>query len=129
MERIRYIAIFIDTMREFLDYLAEKYPEFKADLYITKTSMNLLAQSNPRVVVEQFMSYILPYAEHIQTCNEEFFLNFDNLVTNNTDSKKMMFAVRIRSIWVDKHTSQLDKAQIWIYFKKFLKFGKIVISD
>ena len=129
MDNLKNIKIFLDIMREFLDYLSVKYPEFKGDLFLTKTSMNLLANTNPRLVVEQFMSYINPYSKHIEDCNDTFFLNFDNLITNDTPRDNVMFAVRIKSIWINKGTSDIDKAKIWVYFKKFLKVGKRVINS
>lgn len=128
MDSLKNIKIFLDLMREFLDYLSETYPEFKGDLFLTKTSMNLLAKTNPRLVVEQFMSYINPYSTHIDNCNEAFFMNFDNLVTNDTPKDNIMFAVRIKAIWIDKGTTDTDKARIWLYFKKFLKIGKKVTN-
>lgn len=129
MDAITNMKLFIDLMNQFLDHLSENYPEFKGDLFLTKSSMNILAMTNPRLVVQQFMEYIYPYSEQIQTCDEGFFLNFDNLVTQDTPKDNVMFAVRIKNIWLDKNTTILEKAQIWVYFKKFLKIGKRVINS
>jgi hypothetical protein len=121
------IKIFIDILYQFMDYLEVNYPMFKSDLYITRVSINVLANNNPRLVVEQFMSYILPYSEQIQNCEESFFLNFDNLINQDTPNDNMMFAMRIKGIWLAKGTTDSEKAHIWKYFQKLLKAGKRVI--
>lgn len=127
MDKLTSIKIFTNILYEFLDYLHEKYPEFSSDIYLTKTSVTMLVSNNPRLVVEQFMSYILPYSKQIVNCEEEFFLNFDNLINQDTPSNNIMFAMKIKKIWSDKQTTETDKARIWVFFKKLLKVGKRVI--
>ncbi len=127
MSKIVDMKVFLDILHQFLDYLGDTYPLFKSDIYLTKTSIKLLESTNPRLVVEQFMEYILPYSTQIENCEEEFFLNFDNLVSSDTPQDNVMFAMRIRNIWLAKSTSDTQKAKIWWYFKKLLKSGKRAI--
>ena len=116
MDKLANISIFLDILDQFLCHLEERYPVFKSDLFLVKTSVGVL-----------FMSYILPYSTQIENCQEEFFLNFENLVNKNTPNSNLMHAMKIRGIWRAKDTTDIDKAQIWIYFKKLLKVGKRVI--
>jgi hypothetical protein len=100
---------------------------FKSDLILTRMTTNLLIKSNPRLVVEQFMDYMLPYSEHITECNDSFFLNFDNLINQDTPKNNIMFATRIKSIWIAKGTTDNEKARIWLFFQRLLKAGKRAI--
>jgi len=127
MSQIKEIKVFLDILNQFIVHLETRYPEFKSDLYLTKVSIDLLEKINPRLVVEQFMENVLPYSTQIENCQEEFFLNFNNLVTKETPKDNLMFAMRIKSIWLAKHTSDIDKARIWSFFKKLLKSGRRVL--
>ena len=127
MNKLVEIKVFLDLLGQFFDYLEENYTMFKSDLILTRMTTNLLIKSNPRLVVEQFMDYMLPYSEHITECNDSFFLNFDNLINQDTPKNNIMFATRIKSIWIAKGTTDNEKARIWLFFQRLLKAGKRAI--
>ena len=127
MNKLVETKVFLDLLGQFFDYLEENYTMFKSDLILTRMPTNLLIKSNPRLVVEQFMDYMLPYSEHITECNDSFFLNFDNLINQDTPKNNIMFATRIKSIWIAKGTTDNEKARIWLFFQRLLKAGKRAI--
>jgi hypothetical protein len=127
MNKLVETKVFLDLLGQFFDYLEENYTMFKSDLILTRMTTNLLIKSNPRLVVEQFMDYMLPYSEHITECNDSFFLNFDNLINQDTPKNNIMFATRIKSIWIAKGTTDNEKARIWLFFQRLLKAGKRAI--
>jgi hypothetical protein len=127
MNKLVETKVFFDLLGQFFDYLEENYTMFKSDLILTRMTTNLLIKSNPRLVVEQFMDYMLPYSEHITECNDSFFLNFDNLINQDTPKNNIMFATRIKSIWIAKGTTDNEKARIWLFFQRLLKAGKRAI--
>lgn len=91
--------------------------------------MLLIRKSNPRLVVEQFMTYVGPYKKHILECDEDFFLNFEtNLSKKDLTEENMVFGMKIKNIWYTKDITDTNKAHIWLYFQKLLKAGDIVMN-
>ena len=77
MSKILQIKIFNDILDQFMDYLDENFKFFRSDLILIRNTMEFIRRSNPRLVVEQYMSYVGPYKKHIFNCDENFFINFD----------------------------------------------------
>lgn len=127
MNKIIQIKAFNDILDQFIDYIHVKFPVFKSDIILTKTALGLLRKSNPRMVVENLMEYILPYSKYIEECNEDFFLNTNNITNIEKTSENLAFINRIKDIWVSDKISNHDKANIWLYFKKLLITGRKIV--
>jgi len=124
MSKIVQIKIFNDILDQFLDYLDENFKFFKSDLILIRNTMEFIRRSNPRLVVEQYMSYVGPYKKYIFNCDEEFFINFDtNLKQIGLTSDNIIFGSKIRNIWLSDSITTTQKAYIWLYFQKLLKAG------
>jgi hypothetical protein len=121
------MKLFLNTLDNFLNFVQDTFPEFESDILITKQAVNLAKNSNPRVVIENFMYYILPYSKQISECDEGFFLNFDNLKPSNISESNVMFAMKLKDIWVSDSITTEQKAQIWLYFQRLLKFGNNIM--
>jgi hypothetical protein len=126
MSKILQIKIFNDILDQFLEYLEENFEFFKSDIILSRTAVEFVRKSNPRMVVEQFMSYAYPYRKEVFECNEDFFVNFDVNV-KDLSSEDVMFGMRIRSIWLSSDITDNQKAHIWLYFQKLIKAGEKVI--
>ncbi len=121
--------IFIRILYQFLEFIEGRFPDLKSEVYLTRTAIGITEYANPRMVVYKFMTSVGPYSKQIEECREEFFLNFDNLLNETPkDDNNLMFAMRLKSVWSDPSTTDLDKAKIWSFFKKLLKVGKKVES-
>lgn len=127
MNTIVNIKIFNDILDQFIDYVEEKFPMFKSDLILTRSTLILLRKGNPRMVVENFMYYVLPYSKQIEDCDERFFLNVDNLTNLEKNKDNLMFISKIKDIWTCRDISDINKAHIWMYFKKLLIAGNRVV--
>lgn len=124
MSKIVQIKIFNDILDQFLDYLDENFKFFRSDLILIRNTMEFIRRSNPRLVVEQYMSYVGPYKKYIFNCDENFFINFDtNLKQIGLTSDNIVFGSKIRNIWVSDSITTTQKAYIWLYFQKLLKAG------
>ena len=124
MNKIIHIKIFNDILDQFLEYLEDNFYLFRSDIILVKTTIEFIRKSNPRLVVEQFMSYVSPYKEYVFNCDEHFFLNFDvNLKQIGLSPDNMIFGSKIRNIWISSDTTKKQKAYIWLYFQKMLKTG------
>ncbi len=127
MSKIIQIKIFNDILNQFLDYLEENFHFFKSDLILIRTTVDFIRSSNPRLVIEQYMSYVGPYSEYIYNCDEDFFLNFDlNLKQLGLTTDNILFGSKIRNIWMSSDITDNQKAHIWLYFQKLLKAGEKV---
>ena len=124
MSKIVQIKIFNDILDQFLDYLDDNFKFFKSDLILIRNTMEFIRRSNPRLVVEQYMSYVGPYKKYIFNCDEGFFINFDtNLKQIGLTSDNIIFGSKIRNIWLSDSITKTQKAYIWLYFQKLLKAG------
>lgn len=124
MNRIAQIKIFNDLMDQFFEYMEHEFPYFRSDILLTKSSIDLIRKSNPRLVVEQFIHYICPYSTQIMECDEDFFLNFEHNMGLNKEN--ILYGLKLKSIWLansnkDNETVLRQKATIFYYFQKLLK--------
>lgn len=128
MNKIVQIKIFNDILDQFFDYLEINFPFFKSDVVLTRSTTEFVRKSNPRLVVEQFMGYVLPYQKQIFDCDEDFFLNFQrNLDTSELTKDNIMSGMKIRDMWVSDKITDNQKAHIWLYFQKLIKAGMMVV--
>jgi hypothetical protein len=128
MSKIVQIKIFNDILDQFLDFLESNFLIFRSDIILTKSTIDFIRRSNPRLVVEQYMSYVAPYEKNIFECDEDFFLNFDtNLKQIGLTSDDILFGSKIRNIWLSSEITNNQKAYIWLYFQKLLRAGKKIM--
>lgn len=129
MNKIVQIKIFNDILDQFFDYLEQTFPDFRSDLILTRSTAEFIRKSNPRLVVEQFMTSVIPYQKEIFSCNENFFLNFEsNLSSSELTSENLLVGLKIKTLWLSSDTSEQKKAWIWLYFQKLLKAGEKVLN-
>lgn len=128
MSKIVHIKIFNDILDQLFDYLEMNFPLFKSDIHLSRTTAQFVRSSNPRLVVEQFMAYVLPYKKQIFDCDESFFLNFQsNLNNSDLTTDNVMFGMRIKNVWLAPQTTDTQKAHIWLYFQKLIRSGENVL--
>lgn len=129
MNKIVQIKIFNDILDQFFDYLENNFPYFKSDVVLTKSATLFIRNSNPRLVVEQFMNLISPYQQQIFDCNEDFFLDFEkNLSDSGLTVDNILAGMKIKNMWLSEEITDRQKAYIWLYFQKLLKAGEKVMQ-
>lgn len=127
MNKIIQIKIFNDVLDQFFDFLETNFPLFKSDLVLSKTTVNFIRNNNPRLIVEQFMFYISPYEKEIFKCNENFFLNFEkNLSKSDLNTDNIIIGMKIKNMWNSPAITDIQKANIWLYFQKLINAGKLI---
>lgn len=123
MNKIVQIKVFNDVMDQFFEYMETEFPYFRSDIVLTKSSIDLLKRSNPRLVIEQFLQYISPYSKQITECDEDFFLNFEQNMS--LDKENLLYGLKLKSIWIENASDSekvlRQKATIFFYFQKLLK--------
>lgn len=122
MSNIVYIKAFNDLLDQFYEYLSTKFPIISPDILIAKTFTNFLRTGNPKEVARQFMEHTEPYLDKIMDCNEAFFLDYQNNIGGSNEI--LTYAPKLKQVWEAKTTTDMDKAQIWLFFHKLLKLGE-----
>jgi len=126
MNRIVQIKIFNDILDQLLSFLETNFPLFKSDVMLARSTTEFIRNSNPRLVVEQFMAIVVPYKKQIFSCNEQFFLDFERNL--NMSSENVLSGVKLRNMWVTTEITDTHKAYIWMYFQKLIRAGEKVMQ-
>lgn len=129
MSKIIQITTFNNILDQFFEYMETEFPYFRSDLILTKSIITTVRKSNPRLVVELFLEYMLPFEKQIIECDEDFFMNFENNISLDKDN--MMYGLKLKSIWLsnqDKKPEKIlrGKATIFHFFGKLIKIGKLI---
>jgi len=128
MNKIVQIKIFNDIIDQFFDYLENNFPYFKSDIILTRSTTEFIRNSNPRLVVEQFMNMVNPYKRQIFDCNEDFFLHFEtNISSQQLTHENLLAGMKIKNMWLSPDTTTQQKAYIWMFFQKLIRAGEKVI--
>lgn len=123
---IAYIKAFNDLLDQFYEFLSTKFPQISPDILIAQTFTNFLRTGNPKEVVKSFMQHTSPYQDQIFECNESFFLDYQNNLKESNSNEMLTYAPKLKQIWEAESTTDMDKAQIWLFFHKLLKLGSKV---
>lgn len=131
MSKIVQIKIFNDLLDQFLDYLETNFIDFKSDIILSRSTVEFIRRSNPRLVVEQYVNRVESYKKYIFDCDEDFFLNFDNINFDKLGftQNDMILISKIRNIWVSPNITDNQKAYIWLYLQKLLRAGEKVMYN
>lgn len=129
MSKIIQIKVFNDLLDQFFNYMVDEFPYFKSDIILTKSFIDTLRKSNPRLVVEQFIEYIIQYEHQIKEYDADFFLNFENNMS--LDKENLMFGLKLKTIWLSNSDQNSDKsirakATIFHFLEKLIKIGKTI---
>jgi hypothetical protein len=130
MNKIVQIKVFNDILDQFFMYLENEFAFFRSDIILTKSSIDLIRKSNPRLVVEQFLEYVTPYSKQIMECDDDFFLNFEQNMSLDKDN--LLYGLKLKTFWMDTSTQNPEKtlrqkATMFYYFQKLLKSASKVV--
>jgi hypothetical protein len=110
------ISSFNDLLQQFLDELEVAFPD-DAKIKKYQASFILVRKSSVRKPLTEFMASIGPYASHIMTKNEEFFLTSDSEFVKN---------LNIPKLW--GKASDANKDAIWQYLQTLYIIGTTITS-
>jgi hypothetical protein len=125
MNTIVQIKIFHDLLEQFFVFLETNFLNYKSDIILTKTAIEFVKKSNPRLVVEQFVVSVKPYKNELFDCNENFFLDYEkNLELTDIGDHEMSLVSKIKTLWSSNNITDNQKAYIWLYLQKLYKAGE-----
>lgn len=125
MNTIVQIKIFHDLLDQFFVFLETNFTLYKSDIILTKTAVDFVKKSNPRLVVEQFILSVKPYKDQLFDCNEHFFLDYEkNLELSDLQDETNGLVTKIKDLWMSESITDNQKAYIWLYLQKLYKAGE-----
>ena len=112
------VTAFNDMLSQFLVELHRTFPDEKGIKKMT-TSFEMLKQTNPRLVVDGFMTGVTPYADKISAKDETFLL---------TEIEKIDFLkdLNIKGYW--DRMSANTKSATWQYLQTLYMLGTTITA-
>lgn len=111
------VQAFISVMDEFLNELMKTFPEEKK-IAVYYNSFKLMKKTNPRVILDTFMTEASKRSEAITKRDESYFLGGDDEFMNEINVKK----------WWTDDLSQSTKDAIWQYINTLFVLGTTITS-
>ena len=124
MSNFIYIKAFNDLLDQFYEYLSNKFPVIAPDILVAKTFTDFVRRGSPKEVIRQFMEHTRPYTTQIMDCDEGFFLDYEKNLRIENGQDILMYAPKLKKVWISPETSDMEKAQIWLYFHKLIQLGR-----
>lgn len=112
------VSAFNDMMAQFLVELHKSFPEEKG-IKKMLTSFDMLKSTNPRLVVDAFMTGVSPYADKISSKDDTFLLN-------EIDRIEFLRELDIKSYW--NRMSENTKGATWQYIQTLYMLGTTIVS-
>lgn len=108
------IGAFNDMMEQFLEELSQTFPE-ESGIQKFKSSFEVLRKANARMCLTNYMIGISPYAQHIMSRDENFFLNHSSDI-------EFLKELNLKRIWTGDLSAN-TKAAIWQYLQTLYILG------
>jgi len=119
---ISYLKVFTNLINEFLLELTQIFPE-ETNLQCYYLSVTGINKVNPRITLDYFKYYVIPYRNLIAERNESFFLDdYDENVGLSKNS--IVQATKLKDLW--KVMSNETKEKVWEYFENLIKITELV---
>lgn len=112
------VTAFNEMMGQFLMELHKTFPEEKG-LKKCMSAFDLMKESNPKLVVDGFMTGMTPYADKISSKDDTFFIE----ESKNLDFMK---GVNLKDNW--ESCSENTKNAIWQYLQTLYMLGTTIKS-
>jgi hypothetical protein len=112
------VTAFNDMMGQFLVELHKTFPEEKG-IKKMMTSFDMLKTTNPRLVVDGFMTGVSPYADKISAKDETFLLN-------EIETIDFLKDLDIKKYW--ERMSAGTKSATWQYLQTLYMLGTTITS-
>lgn len=116
MSKLINVHVFNDLLDQLFEFLDDSFTDYRSDIMLAKTTLDMLRKSNHRLVVIQFKKYIEPYSKQINDCDSDFFINS----VNDQNQEFFLKIMKIKNIWLAPTTTKKQKAIIFYYFQQLL---------
>lgn len=119
--------IFVQQLENFIEEICGLFPDIKS-LQVFKQQYELMKMVNSKVLIENFIYYVLPHKEEIMSENEEFFKSGGGQDFLEGQKDLIKFRDTMSDIWIQK-LSDANKAICWKYFKVFVLLSERYLRE
>lgn len=120
---VSYLKVFTNLINHFLLELTQIFPDEKnlQCYYITVTGINKV---NPRMTLDYFKYYVMPYKDLIIERNESFFIDdYEENIGLGLSENSIIHGTRLKELW--KVMSNDTKVKVWEYFENLIKITEL----
>lgn len=108
---------FKKSLVQFMDELIDLFPQ-ESDLVVMRVFLD--TQIEVKELMEQFVKFVVPHKNLIQTRNDSFFLENDDIF-GTVDMGKVLHC---KTIWSTGQLDKEDKQAMWKWFDLFLQLAE-----
>jgi hypothetical protein len=108
-----YLSRFTTQLTNFINDLHELVPEQRGFIEKVNVIVDMLKKTNPRLLKDNFLSFVTPYKEKIMADDEKFFLSFNQYTEEKSAIAQIL---SLKEIWQNDF-SQQNKDNIKNYMK------------
>ncbi len=116
------IKAFVSLIDDFVSELEFSFPEEK-DIKVTHSKLKMLAAVNPKMIVQEFVNYLLPYKKQLFDKDHHFFMDISNF---ELDKSSAMQGIKIIDLLKD--TSEDNTNVIFNYMQKLFRLGEKILE-
>lgn len=113
------VKAFNDMMEQFLEELVQTFPD-EPGMKKFQASFDLLRKANARLCMDNFMSCVGPYAQHVMSKDDSFFLE-------HSSEMEFLNDLNLKKIWTPE-LSDNTKGAIWQYLQTLYIIGTTISS-
>ncbi len=122
MDSVHLIKAFVSLLDKFLGDIEQAFPG-EREIKMTRTSLKMATSVNPRMVIEEFVSYISPYSEQLFNKDHHFFMDISNF---DLDKSTLMKGLKIIDLLKD--TTDENREIIFKYMQNLYKLGLKIVK-
>lgn len=120
-----FLKAFTTQINNLIIELYEVLP-YNKDIALNKTAIELLISTNPRILYNAFITYVMPYKNQIMERDDAFFLNETIRSTDAVNRQVVKTLTILRNSW--SKLTESTQNNVWLYFAVLINLCERVMA-
>ena len=116
-----FLKAFTTQINNLIIELYEVLP-YNKDIALNKTAIELLISTNPRILYNAFITYVMPYKNQIMERDDAFFLNETIRSTDAVNRQVVKTLTILRNSW--SKLTESTQSNVWLYFGVLIRLSE-----
>lgn len=121
-----FLKAFTTQINNLIIELYEVLP-YNKDIALNKTAIELLISTNPRILYNAFITYVMPYKNQIMERDDAFFLNETIRSTDAVNKQVVKTLTILRNSW--SRLTESTQNNVWLYFAVLINLCERVMAS
>ena len=121
-----FLKAFTTQINNLIIELYEVLP-YNKDIALNKTAIELLISTNPRILYNAFITYVMPYKNQIMERDDAFFLNETIRSTDAVNRQVVKTLTILRNSW--SRLTESTQNNVWLYFAVLINLCERVMAS